>query len=61
MGVTKDKRQIAIPLGNVHLLDFSEDVEKILQKGNRALKFAHPDKFGSNEAFALLRIIVGFK
>ena len=60
MGTTKDKRQIAIPIGNVHLLDFNEDVEKILQKGNRALKYAHPDKFGSNEAFVLLRIILDF-
>ena len=58
---TKDKHDMAVRIENIHLMDFNEDVEKILQKGNRALLFAHPDKFGSNEAFMLLRIILDFK
>ena len=57
---TKDNRQIAVPLANVRLLDFKEDVERIQEKRNRALFYAHPDRFGSKESFALLRMIVNF-
>ena len=55
---TKDMRIIAVPLANVVcILDFKEDVEQIQQKGRSGLKFAHPDKFGCAESFALLRMI----
>ena len=59
VGETKFSQPIAVPPDRVCILDFQEDVELIQRRGRRALRFAHPDKFGCTDSLRLLQMIIG--
>ena len=57
LGETAAGIQIALKLENVSIMDVTEDCEVIEKNGRVALRFAHLDKYGCGNSFALLQLI----